>query len=261
MDCLALRRRGEHVVLRFRCMVSISNLLGPTEKTDRRAEDLDGASLLPALQYNPAILKTSKERAVAAAEVEGLDSVAALREYVLRTTTAPAEDTALTALLAHKLMLRALELSCAQEAVRVFENLFGFRSNRTTVGSPVLAANVIVCATAVKAYGRLGDCDRALQVWRWLEGPLCQAADIYLLSAVLHVCAKMRRADIAERIFHQEIPARGLNYTTATANSMLYLYATLRRPQEALNMYQFMINQSLPCNDATYGTLIKVRAD
>jgi pentatricopeptide repeat protein len=124
-----------------------------------------------------------------------------------------------------------------------------------------LPVNNAVCTSAVKAYGRLRNSGAAVHLWHWLEGTLCQAVDTQFLSAVLHVCAKAKKVQLAERIFWTEFPVRNLPYATATVNSMIFLYAKLKRADEALRVYQeVLVARSMPGNIVTYGALVKVSA-
>ena len=100
-----------------------------------------------------------------------------------------------------------------------------------------LTPNNFVCTTAVKAYGRKMDVDKALAVLPWMESKNI-IADTYLLSSLLFVCAKTKRVAEAENIFWQLIPARNLTYSVATTNSLMYMYAKLNRPDDALKVYE-----------------------
>ena len=100
-----------------------------------------------------------------------------------------------------------------------------------------LTPNNFVCTTAVKAYGRKMDVDKALAVLPWMESKNI-IADTYLLSSLLFVCAKTKRVAEAENIFWQLIPSRNLTYSVATTNSLMYMYAKLNRPDDALKVYE-----------------------
>jgi pentatricopeptide repeat protein len=100
-----------------------------------------------------------------------------------------------------------------------------------------LAPNNFVCTTAVKAYGRKMDVDKALAVLPWMESKGV-VADTYLLSSLLFVCAKTKRVAEAENIFWQQMPGRNLTYSVATTNSLMYMYAKLNRPDDALKVYE-----------------------
>ena len=100
-----------------------------------------------------------------------------------------------------------------------------------------LTPNNFVCTTAVKAYGRKMDVDKALAVLPWMESRNI-VADTYLLSSLLFVCAKTKRVAEAENIFWQLIPDRNLTYSVATTNSLMYMYAKLNRPDDALKVYE-----------------------
>ena len=71
----------------------------------------------------------------------------------------------------------------------------------------MLLPNNFVCTTAVKAYGRLFQANKAMSIVPWLESvaPL-ETPDIYLLSSLLYVCAKQKMVSQAEKIFWVEIP-------------------------------------------------------
>ena len=100
-----------------------------------------------------------------------------------------------------------------------------------------LEPNNFVCTTAVKAYGRKMDVNKALAVLPWMENKGLEA-DTYLLSSLLFVCAKTKRVAEAESIFWHKIPARNLTYSVATTNSLMYMYAKLNRPDDALKVYE-----------------------
>eukprot|EP01038_Epipyxis_sp_PR26KG_P004286 gene4286-6073_t len=135
------------------------------------------------------------------------------------------------------------------------------------VGSPPLATfrngnslslkpNNFVCTTAVKAYGRTRELDKALGLLEWMES-FGEIADIYLMSALVYVCAKSKKTSWAEKLFWHEIPKRNLSYTTATANSLMYMYAKQNRPDDALKIYELIKSLGLQCSEVTYGVLIK----
>ena len=63
-------------------------------------------------------------------------------------------------------------------------------------------------------------------------------ADTYLMTALLFVCAKTKRVSAAENLFWRDIPARNLTYSVATTNSLMYMYAKLNRPDDALKVYE-----------------------
>ena len=175
-----------------------------------------------------------------------------------------------------------------------------------------LEPNNFVCTTAVKAYGRkgtppcylplcisspfshstfttrcvcvltcraTGQVDKALYILPWLEARRpTEPADVYLLTALIFVCAKTKRVpevnqprpsplfDLplllpttifnararmyptglptlapvltpqAERLVWRDMPARNLSYSVATTNSLMYMYAKLNRPDDALKV-------------------------
>ena len=103
--------------------------------------------------------------------------------------------------------------------------------------SKFLSPNNFVCTTAVKAYGRKMQVDKALSILPWMEGRKLKP-DTYLLSSLLFVCAKTKRVEEAENIFWQQIPSRNLTYSVATTNSLMYMYAKLNRPDDALKVYE-----------------------
>jgi pentatricopeptide repeat protein len=41
----------------------------------------------------------------------------------------------------------------------------------------------------------------------------------------------------AERLFWRDMPARNLSYSVATTNSLMYMYAKLNRPDDALKVH------------------------
>ena len=192
----------------------------------------------------------------------------------------------------NKVMTAALRLERPDIAINAFESTFGFfhdpvsnpakslldhisnenmvksfvyRSGSTSKAEPLLPnplyPNNFVATTAVKAYGRLGEPVKALSVLPWLEaggrgGPPV-APDVYFMSALLYVCAKEKKVAEAERLFWQEIPRRNLTYTIATTNSLMYMYAKLGRPEDALKVYDLAKGLGLQCTVTTYGVLIK----
>ena len=103
--------------------------------------------------------------------------------------------------------------------------------------SEFLPPNNFVCTTAVKAYGRKMQVDKALSILPWMEAKNLKP-DTYLLSSLLFVCAKTKRVEEAENIFWQQIPSRNLTYSVATTNSLMYMYAKLNRPDDALKVYE-----------------------
>ena len=122
-----------------------------------------------------------------------------------------------------------------------------------------LEPNNYVCTTAAKAYGRLGpqNIDKALGLVPWLEAHSSEKPDVYFLTSVLYVCAKHKRVKETENIFWNEIPKRGLTYTVATTNSLMYMYARMGRPDDALKVYELTKRIGLTCTVVTYGVLIK----
>merc|ERR1711871_1379697 len=117
--------------------------------------------------------------------------------------------------------------------------------------------NNYICTTAIKAYGRMGKSVVALQLIPWMEEQSDDKADIYTLSALLYVCAKEKNVAEAEKIFWDVIPKRGLSYTIATTNSLMYMYAKLNRPDDALRVYEVTKRLQIKCNVQTFGVLIK----
>ena len=202
------------------------------------------------------------------------------------------EGRMLTAFNVNKVMTAALRLERPDIAASAFESSFGFfhdpvsnpakslldhisnenrggpfvyRPGSTTRTEPLLSVpifpNNFVATTAVKAYGRLGEPIKALAVLPWLEsggsgGPPV-APDVFFMSALLYVCAKEKKVAEAERLFWQEIPRRNLTYTIATTNSLMYMYAKLGRPEDALKVYDLAKGLGLQCTVTTYGVLIK----
>jgi pentatricopeptide repeat protein len=53
------------------------------------------------------------------------------------------------------------------------------------------------------------------------------------------------------------MPKRGLAYTVATTNSLMYMYARTGRPDDALKVYELTKRLDLTCTVVTYGVLIK----
>lgn len=138
-----------------------------------------------------------------------------------------------------------------------------FRSKAARGEAPMLPYNLepnnYVCTTAAKAYGRLGakNVDKALGLVPWLESRASEKPDVYFLTSVLYVCAKHKRVKETENIFWDEIPKRGLAYTVATTNSLMYMYARMGRPDDALKVYELTKRIGLTCTVVTYGVLIK----
>ena len=178
----------------------------------------------------------------------------------------------ISAFTANKMMSKALQMGCEQEAVVLFEKLFGYSypqnnttdmlesSNMTCLTSAahnILPVNNYVATTAVKAYGRLNKFDKAAAVLPWMEAQGA-TADIYFMSAILYVCAKSKRTALAERIFWQDIPGRNLTYTVATVNSLMYMYARMHKAEDALKLHDLIRTLGLKCDVFTYGVLIKV---
>lgn len=119
--------------------------------------------------------------------------------------------------------------------------------------------NNFVCTTAIKAYGRCKQVSTAVSLFAWFESQGL-AADTYLLTALLYVCAKsseQTHIKTAERIFWEEFPLRKIPYALATVNSFMYLYAKRNKPEEVLKVYELSKKLGLKCNVITYGTLIK----
>ena len=111
------------------------------------------------------------------------------------------------------------------------------KNGKNSYDSSFLEPNNFVCTTAVKAYGRRMEVGKALALLSWMESKGL-TADIYLLSSLLFVCAKTKRVTEAENIFWHQIPARNLTYSVATTNSLMYMYAKLNRPDDALKVYE-----------------------
>ena len=150
----------------------------------------------------------------------------------------------------------------AESALGLGLGLGGTKPSPPPPTSPFLPPNNFVCTTAAKAYGRKNQPDKALALLPWFEElPIelgtKQPADVYFLSALVFVCAKAKRVTDAERLFWTEIPRRNLTYTTATTNSLMYMYARLNRPDDALRVYELTKQLGLECTVVTYGVLIK----
>merc|ERR1711871_1716212 len=131
------------------------------------------------------------------------------------------------------------------------------RMKLSALQSSNIRPNNYICTTAIKAYGRLGKPAVALQLIPWMEEQSDDKADIYTLSALLYVCAKEKNVAEAEKIFWDVIPKRGLSYTIATTNSLMYMYAKLNRPDDALRVYEVTKRLQIKCNVQTFGVLIK----
>eukprot|EP00596_Hydrurales_sp_CCMP1899_P000225 CAMPEP_0119036792 /NCGR_PEP_ID=MMETSP1177-20130426/4743_1 /TAXON_ID=2985 /ORGANISM="Ochromonas sp, Strain CCMP1899" /LENGTH=1022 /DNA_ID=CAMNT_0006997161 /DNA_START=227 /DNA_END=3295 /DNA_ORIENTATION=- len=130
------------------------------------------------------------------------------------------------------------------------------RKSVGTKETKLLMPNNFVCTTAVKAYGRKNLVNKALAIAPWAESKNINL-DIYFLSSLLFVCAKTKKVNEAEKIFWEDIPQRGLNYTVATTNSLMYMYAKINRPDDALKVYELSKDMGLKCTVVTYGVLIK----
>lgn len=198
---------------------------------------------------------------------------------------------------AHDLILKAITLENPTLAVKIFERLHDFprssyyqraydmekrdRSVRpalplaTTIveaalpqtvtrvnmtlppGQTVLKPHPHMVTTAIKAYGRLRKPHMAKAVFEWFEKDHSSSPDIYLVSSLLYVLAKNRMVEDAEHLFWYEIPRRGLKYNVVTAHSLMYLYARLKRPHDALRLYEMIRKEGLQCTIVTYGILVK----
>lgn len=162
-----------------------------------------------------------------------------------------------------KQILNAIDRDQSQLDIRADEE--GYIKSRKVRKSkmtptPILQPNNFVCTTAVKAFGRSrhqDGVDRALALIPWLESESDEKADIFLLTSVLYVCAKRKRVKETEHLFWKEIPNRGLMYTVATTNSLMYMYARTNRPDDALKVYELTKRIGLTCTVVTYGVLIK----
>ena len=198
---------------------------------------------------------------------------------------------------ANKAMTRALNIECPDVAITIFEETFGFNVDTNPAGEIVdfldndetkdsdnyrlnvftteestesalndsleamnsnnnLQPNQYVCTTAIKAYGRLNQPRRALAALQWYEDSGYKP-DVFMMTALLYVCAKAGLVQEAENIFWNEIPARKLSYSVATTNSLMYMYAKLNRPDDALRVYELTKSLGLTCTVVTYGVLIK----
>ena len=118
-----------------------------------------------------------------------------------------------------------------------------------------LTPNNFVCTTAVKAYGRISNTEKATAILPWMEK--YETADVVFMTSLLYVCAKAKKVKDVERIFWKEIPARKLTYTVATINSLMYLYAKLNRADDVLRLYELIKESGLHCTEVTYGVVIK----
>lgn len=124
-------------------------------------------------------------------------------------------------------------------------------------GQTVLKPHPHMVTTAIKAYGRLRKPYLAKAVFEWFEKDHSSSPDIYLVSSLLYVLAKNRMVEDAEHLFWYEIPRRGLKYNVVTAHSLMYLYARLKRPHDALRLYEMIRKEGLQCTIVTYGILVK----
>ena len=140
------------------------------------------------------------------------------------------------------------------------ESSISFDSNRDVINPSANASplqpNNFVCTTAIKAYGRKNEVEKARAVLPWLES-MGGKVDDYLLSSLLYVLAKAKRVAEAEDLFWNEFPSRNISYTVATTNSLMYMYAILNRPDDALRVYELAKTSGLRCTVVTYGVLIK----
>jgi pentatricopeptide repeat protein len=198
---------------------------------------------------------------------------------------------------ANKAMTAALNIERADIAVQIFEETFGYNVELDPAGDilekldederlqnrpkdvrdsqyacqsgllnepkqlsgsyeKVLLPNNFVCTTAIKAYGHMKKPEKALGILPWLE-EFGEQPDIYLMTALLYVCAKSKYVAETENLFWNDIPARNLDYTIATTNSLMYMYARLNRPDDALRVYEMTKSLGLKCTVITYGVLIK----
>lgn len=192
----------------------------------------------------------------------------------------------------NKLMTKALELEEATFATDIFEAACNFNydeddpadsllniirgedndiqssEKRISIAKPqrFISPNNYLCTTAVKAYGRQQRISAAWSVFQWFD---CQSAynraDVYLLTALLYVCAKvpssMKTAVMhyqqADRIFYEEFPRRGLNYSIPVINSMMYMHAKRNKPDEVIKLYDMARSYGLQSSIATFGVIIK----
>lgn len=191
-------------------------------------------------------------------------------------------DEFLSNIIVNKFMTQCLIVEDPELAIEVFELLYDFNpdnynsaksayrvmnENSTPAMSKKkldhskvlkrLEPNMYVCTTAVKAYGRNMDSSSALALFDWIEREKKVMSDIYFLSTLLYVLAKTKRIHEAEEIFWNIIPSRNLTYTVATTNSLMYMYAKLNRPDDALKVYELTKSMGISCTVVTYGVLIK----
>jgi hypothetical protein len=279
MDIMARRGAHEAITVHLRRMVPLLSLPGFSWLAGRGVSIAGTLPVIP-LRVEARRIDNSTAR-LRVKEIEALTTATTLSAYVTeRVGCGDWAHTGWSSYEAHKLITTALQLGCPAEAVSVFKSAFGFtlspantaaqllqslsdqapvQFSAQSVTSVYLPVNNAVCTSAVKAYGRMRNSAAAVQVWHWLECTLCQAVDAQFLSAVLHVCAKAKKVQLAERIFWSDFPSRNLSYATATVNSMIFLYAKLKKADEALRVYQdVLLARSMTGNIVTYGALVKV---
>jgi pentatricopeptide repeat protein len=199
----------------------------------------------------------------------------------------------------NKLMSKALELEEAEFATEIFQAAVNFNSDeddppgsllniirtdaqeespaassvkkmKLQVLKPTsyLAPNNYLCTTAIKAYGRQQRISTAYSLFQWFESQSSiqnNRADVFLLTALLYVCAKvppsLKTAAMhyqqADRIFYEEFPKRGLAYSIPVINSMMYMHAKRNKPDEVIKLYDMAKSYGLQSSIATYGVIIK----
>lgn len=123
-----------------------------------------------------------------------------------------------------------------------------------------LQPNNYVISNAIKAYGRAEKHYPSFissNIVQWAENEHGVKPDIFVMTALLYTFAKTRRVKEAEDLFWKEIPRRGLTYTHATTNSLMYMYAKANRPDDALRVYELIKASNVELTVVTYGILVK----
>jgi pentatricopeptide repeat protein len=121
-----------------------------------------------------------------------------------------------------------------------------------------LQPNRFICTTALKAYARAPDVSsNGFGMLEWYESCSDESADVYLMSALLYLHSVCKRVDNCEHLFYNEIPKRGIKYTTGLCNTMLFAYVRSQRLEDALKVYNMVEEMDETCDEITYGTLFK----
>jgi pentatricopeptide repeat protein len=224
--------------------------------------------------------------------IENITNVNQLKQVYDKIVSMKDNESICNVVIINRLMTVAIKIEQIQFAIDIFESIFDFKIDTTSSGDvlklldkaeeietgfsrgmatenkfdiskissstkgPLLEPNVFVCTTAVKAYGRKKDVQKALALLPFLERKGL-SPDIYFFTSLLYILGKVGMVPEAEQLFWQEIPKRNLSYTVATTNSLMYMYAKLNRADDALKIYELTKRTGLACTVVTYGVLLK----